>query len=104
MMSKVVQLMIAGVVCAAAGLSAAAAQTPVSPDTPSDRSSPQDPRSTGSICRGGNLSERLEHCDGVIPPPSGITPDNTIEPPDIGTTPVIPPPGTPGGNQQIIPK
>jgi hypothetical protein len=99
-------LSITSIVLLMASSTAAPAQTPVpsQPGKPSERSSPQDPRSTGSTCPGSNLSERLDRCNGVIPPPRGITPDTTIKPPDTGRTPVIPPPGAPGGNPQIEPK
>ena len=40
----------------------------------------------------------------VIRPPNDLNPDNTIEPPDTGRTPVIPPPGSLGGDQQMDPK
>jgi hypothetical protein len=102
-----------GVAAGLLWLTAALAQAPMRPpdsngfvpqDAAPDQSEPQDPRSTGSICRGDTLSERLERCGGVIPPPRGIAPDNTIRPPDPGTTPVIPPPGSPGGNQDVDPK
>jgi hypothetical protein len=53
-----------------------------------------------------SLSEQLDENNGVIEPPSigdaGIhapAPD-----PDPGTTPVIPPPGTPGGDPTVHPK
>jgi hypothetical protein len=98
-------------IAAAAGLlslTGALAQGPAQPRDPSgtdvEKSEPQDPRSTGSTCPGENLSERLERCSGVIRPPSGISPDNTIRPPDPGTMPVIPPPGSPGGNPNVDPK
>ncbi|MEZ0169698.1 hypothetical protein [Microvirga sp. TS319] len=62
---------------------------------------PQDPPSTGST-----LSDKLEQSNGVIRPPETGTPDMTVPAPvpNPGTTPVIPPPGSPGGNQQIQPK
>lgn len=46
------------------------------------------------------LSERLDRTDGVIAPPQGIDPGIRAPAPDPnpGTTPVIPPPGTPGGD------
>jgi hypothetical protein len=70
-----------------------------------DSTGPQDPRSTGSTCRSGEtLSKCLESTDGVIRPPSNITPNNVITPPDPGTTRVIPPPGSPGGNPTLEPK
>lgn len=52
-----------------------------------------------------NLSERLARQHGTVQPPSvdpGIQaplPSRTQD-----TMPVIPPPGTPGGNQAVVPK
>src|SRR5688572_1744445 len=81
-------------VLASSGQAQAAA--PQSPR--SERSGPQDPRSTGSTCRSDEtLSECLESTDGVIRPPTNITPNNVIRPTDPGTTRVISPPGSPGG-------
>lgn len=76
------------------------------PQTPqSESTGPQDPRSTGSTGRSNEtLSERLESTEGVIRPPPNIAPDMAIRPPDPGTTRVIPPPGTPGGDQSVQPK
>ena len=52
------------------------------------------------------LSDKLDRGNGVIVPPA--TGDSEIETtvpePNPGTTKVIPPPGTPGGNQTIQPK
>ena len=64
---------------------------------------PNDPSTTGST---NNLSKKLEQSDGVIRPPENASPDITVPAPvpDPGTTPVIPPPGSPGGNMQIDPK
>ncbi len=76
------------------------------PDTPqSESTGPQDPRSTGSTTRSNEpLSKRLNESGGVIRPREDIAPEMAIRPPDPGTTRVIPPPGTPGGNQAIQPK
>jgi hypothetical protein len=51
-------------------------------------------------------SERLPRsADGVICPPPGVDPEMAVKPPASGSkTPVIPPPGTPGGNPSIQPK
>ena len=53
----------------------------------------------------GNLSERLSRQSGTLQPP---TVDPGIRAPlpqnSQGTMPVIPPPGTPGGNQAVVPK
>ncbi len=53
-----------------------------------------------------SLSDQLDKDKGVIaPPPVGDSEILTPAPdPDPGTTPVIPPPGTPGGDQSIEPK
>ena len=75
-------------------------------DTPqSESTGPQDPRSTGSTTLPNEpLSERLNQSGGVIRPYENTAPDIAIRPADTGTTPVIPPPGSPGGNQAIQPK
>ena len=103
-MSKLSHLLILGLIIGLCSLTPALAQTsapPGSNESRSDTSPPQDPGSTGSTCPGGSLSDRLRRCDGVIPPPRDLRPDNTIEPPDTGRTPVIPPPGSPGGDQRL---
>jgi hypothetical protein len=41
---------------------------------------------------------------GVQQPPSGIDPAIQAPVPRSGTMPVIPPPGTPGGNPNMVPK
>jgi hypothetical protein len=55
---------------------------------------------------GNNLSDRLGKSGGVIAPRRGIDPKIQITPPDTGptSTPVIPPPGSPGGNPNVVPK
>jgi len=67
----------------------------------------QDPRSTGAVGQSGQtLSDKLESTSGVIRPQGDIAPDMTVRPPQAepGTTPVIPPPGSPGGDPNTIPK
>lgn len=70
---------------------------------PAEKIEPSDPSQTGST---GTLSDKLEKSDGVIKPPPTATPDMTVPAPvpDPGTTRVIPPPGSPGGNQSLDPK
>jgi hypothetical protein len=70
---------------------------------PAEKVEPNDPSATGST---ETLSDKLEKTDGVIRPPTTATPDMTVPAPvpNPGTTPVIPPPGSPGGNQAIVPK
>ena len=50
------------------------------------------------------LGDKLAKSGGVICPPSGVDPEIRAPTPDAGNTPVIPPPGSPGGNQNIQPK
>lgn len=86
------------------GVAAVQAQTtpvqpqPSSPNMPStqntvpDKVAPRPGDTTGST---GTLSDRLGATDGVIRPSDTGT-GRTIVPTDPGTTPVIPPAGTPG--------
>jgi hypothetical protein len=53
---------------------------------------------------GGNLSDKLAQSGGVICPPSQVDPAIKAPTPQGGTMPVIPPPGSPGGNPNIQPK
>jgi hypothetical protein len=58
------------------------------------------PRTTGSS---QNLSDTLARSDGVLCPPS-VDPGIHAPPPGGGKTPVIPPPGSPGGDPNVQPK
>lgn len=74
-------------------------------NVPAEKIKPQEP-SSSSTTTGSNLSEKLERSDGVIKPRTDIDPDITAKPPvaNPGTMPVIPPPGSPGGNPNVQPK
>jgi hypothetical protein len=61
-------------------------------------SAPQ-PASPGDL----SLSEKLAQTDGVICPPD-IDPDIKAPTPGGGKMPVIPPPGSPGGDPTLRPK
>jgi hypothetical protein len=50
------------------------------------------------------LGERLAQSEGVLCPPSNIDPQMQKTPPNGSRTPVIPPPGSPGGDPTIRPK
>lgn len=52
----------------------------------------------------GNLSEKLNRNNGVIHPEGDIDPAMRKPAPPTGATPVIPPPGAPGGDTAIQPK
>jgi hypothetical protein len=71
-----------------------AESTPI-PDTKGEKDTPDKP-----------LTEELKQNEGVLEPPHDM--DSKIERPapvpNPGTTPVIPPPGSPGGNPDIQPK
>ena len=71
---------------------------------PGDRLQPgaQNPSAPGATT-GESLSEKLARTDGVICPPN-VDPDIRLPTPDAGRTPVIPPPGSPGGDPSIRPK
>jgi hypothetical protein len=49
------------------------------------------------------LSERLDQTKGVICPPD-VDPAIKAPTPNAGKTPVIPPPGSPGGDPNVQPK
>lgn len=75
---------------------------PVAP--PEQIAPPADNGASGSTT-GGTLSDRLSRDRGTLTPPAHVDPDMTVQPPArSGAMPVIPPPGSPGGNQSVVPK
>ena len=58
----------------------------------------------GETTGGANLSDELSRSNGVICPPAEVDPGISVPPTGRGVMPVIPPPGTPGGDPTIIPK
>jgi hypothetical protein len=50
------------------------------------------------------LADKLAKSNGVLCPPAGVDPEIHAPTPDAGNTPVIPPPGSPGGNPSVRPK
>jgi len=116
------KLLFAGLVVAVSG--AAMAQAPPLPATPPQATAPpsaqhaancmpQDRpnRATapdGTTTTGQSrepLGDKLAKSDGVLCPPSGVDPDMHAPAPSTdGAMPVIPPPGTPGGNPNVRPK
>ncbi|WP_439923188.1 hypothetical protein [Nitrobacter sp. JJSN] len=50
------------------------------------------------------LGDKLAKSDGVLCPPAGVDPEIRAPTPEGGNTPVIPPPGSPGGDPTIRPK
>ena len=76
---------------------------PNSPSPPPEQIRPANPKDSA----GGSqtLSDKLSQQRGTLQPPA-IDPGIQKPPPQRGegNMPVIPPPGTPGGNQQVVPK
>ena len=62
------------------------------------------PEGTTTGQRGEPLGDRLAKSGGVLCPPEGVDPEIRAPTPDTGNTPVIPPPGSPGGNPDVRPK
>jgi hypothetical protein len=54
--------------------------------------------------KNGDLSDKLNATDGVIRPENDIDPGMRKPAPAEGSTPVIPPPGSPGGPKGVEPK
>jgi hypothetical protein len=67
---------------------------------------PNEPDQGISGSSGGSLSHQLDRSGGVIHPPTNVDPGLTQPAPQVGahSMPVIPPPGTPGGNPDVKPK
>jgi hypothetical protein len=82
---------------------------PVSANTDCAPTQPVPPR--GTIAPEGTttgqaapLSDRLAKSGGVLCPPAGVDPEMRAPTPDAGNMPVIPPPGSPGGDPNVRPK
>jgi hypothetical protein len=69
------------------------------PDTPTPQAPGMPNETTGS----GNLSDKLARSDGVLCPPN-VDPDIKAPTPNVGKMPIIPPPGSPGGDPNVQPK
>ena len=96
----------------------AGAQAPPAPATPQAQTAPpasangctpmQPVRPSGEGATIGQraepLGDKLAKSDGVLCPPSGVDPEIRAPTPDAGNTPVIPPPGSPGGDPNVRPK
>ena len=62
------------------------------------------PEGTTTGQRAEPLGDKLAKSDGVLCPPAGVDPEIRAPTPDTGNTPVIPPPGSPGGDPNVRPK
>ena len=115
-------LLISCVVMVAADV--ATAQAPPAPATPPAKTAPPSPEraancapmqpmpNSGTAVPDGTttgqrpepLGDKLARSDGVLCPPPGVDPEMHAPALDTGKTPVIPPPGSPGGDPTIRPK
>jgi hypothetical protein len=120
-MRTISNLILAGLAIAASG--AAIAQAPPAPATPPQRTAPPSPqhaadcmpqdRPNRATAPDGTttgqarepLGDKLAKSEGVICPPAGVDPEMHAPTPDTGAnTPVIPPPGSLGGDPNVRPK
>jgi hypothetical protein len=105
--SGILAVVLGGAPVVAFAQGAGAAQSPP-PSASGDKAAPTQPDEdlSGGGNSTGSLSHRLNRSGGVIRPRADIDPGLTQPAPDIGprSMPVIPPPGTPGGNPDIKPK
>ena len=114
-------LLPATLACAILGSTISFAQQTKEPAVPSQPAAPKlDPKACtdrdrlttgdvheneGSAPREEHLSDKLARTDGVICPPAGLDPQiRSPAPGGGGNMPVIPPPGSPGGDPNVRPK
>ncbi len=99
-------LMAAMLLCAGIGIAVAQTQNGATGAAPNQEpgANGQVPQSDSSAAP-GSLSHELNRSGGVIRPPA-IHDPGVVSPPNQGVsrTPVIPPPGSPGGNPNVQPK
>jgi hypothetical protein len=98
------------------------AQAPPTKATPAQQTAPPPPQdsancaamspngttttehSTVGRAGGEPLGDKLARSDGVLCPPSNVDPAMRAPAPETGKMPVIPPPGSPGGDPTVRPK
>jgi hypothetical protein len=77
---------------------------PTSPRAPiAPPNAPSPPPEKIAPPEGNSLSDHLSQQKGTIKPPN-VDPGMAVQPPAKGATPVIPPPGSRGGNPSVVPK
>ena len=79
---------------------------PYPPGAQPKKAVPQEPEGGISGSSSETLSHQLNRSSGVIHPPANVDPGLTQPAPEVGphSMPIIPPPGTPGGNPDVKPK
>jgi len=95
-------------ICAAQAQPGRPGDPPTFGPPPNQNTCPPDSRGSAprsdETAGGRTLSDQLAESKGVICPPAGVDPGITVPPIGGGRMPVIPPPGTPGGDPNIQPK
>ncbi|HET7880455.1 MAG TPA: hypothetical protein VFL55_06180 [Acetobacteraceae bacterium] len=79
--------------------------TVAAPNAPNPPPEQIAPAGRGAATGNTTLSDKLSEQQGTLKPPAvdpGI--QAPVHAPTRGTMPVIPPPGTPGGDQRVVPK
>jgi len=91
---------------AQAGVPDLKTQAPEGAKPPAESTVPPTDPSTGDNRPEVPLTEKLKEGEGVLEPPRGMDPEIHKEAPvpNPGTTPVLPPPGEPGGDLDVQPK
>ena len=105
MLAMIRALIAAFLLCAGCGVAGALAQSATPGAAPDRGPAGQSQAPQSGSPAPGSLSRELSRSGGVIRPPP--THDRgVVSPPHqgVGRTPVIPPPGTPGGNPNVQPK
>jgi hypothetical protein len=79
---------------------------PAVPQAPGPGAGSSDPAPSGTSEDPSSLSDKLSRSGGVIQPPATVDPAMKQPTPPTGpqSMPVIPPPGTPGNDQDVKPK
>jgi hypothetical protein len=88
------------------GIAAAQTTVPSGPEHPGAACPPDTGSNAPTVGKdsGRPLGDQLAASKGVICPPAGIDPDIRQAPPQGGAMKVIPPPGSPAGDQSVQPK
>lgn len=75
-------------------------------EPPNENPAPPTDPSTGAEAPEKPFSKELKENEGVLEPPRSVDPGIEKKPPEDfeGRTPVIPPPGEPGGQPDVEPK
>jgi hypothetical protein len=73
-------------------------------DAPAPATNPEGVPNTNLSHKSGSLSDKLNSSNGVIRPEDNVDPGIRKPAPAEGSTPVIPPPGSPGGSQSVDPR